>query len=786
MMLTTSLSTQSVDESIIREQVLSTHNPDGREFDTNFILSMAEKTINLETGTAHQKVMVEELNQLEELDTYKELLLHIRQLSFEDDASWSTEYEQQCDKLRNKMRFRWLNEPKKMLRPQFTRFVKEELFQKRWGEEPIIVSLDQRGKIVHPNAIHMMLTWTPYDIEQNTIGVKVIPHNITLFIQNELKQGIYGIEASSESSNFRHNVGPKIDSMTTDLVHNIADKINAWKYDVERIIEEMTAQSTPYDSEKEKLLWQQQTWTLHLLAPQSDYRYRYYYTIGMPINDWIREEKYIFLYGGNNIKWIREFLCKVREVASKTQMNFEFAYIGKNKMVRETIAKERMSHCALLNSNGVWWFWARLRSMFLSRIQYLEMANHFGKEYNNDEILQGLKKILSYEGKNATTEGWVLLSKGSEVVVCGHGSKMLQAMNDYEIWKENIAATKGFDQAFKDYHEMLSKDKHSCCTLEYPITLSKIPENERCPECSRRVKVIPHNITLFIQNELKQGIYGIEASSESSNFRHNVGPKIDSMTTDLVHNIADKINAWKKDVEAIIEEMTAKSTPYDSEKEKLLWQQQTWTLHLLAPQSGNHYYTIGMPITDWIGKEKYIFLYGGNNIKWIREFICKAREVASKTQMNFEFAYIGKNKIIRETIDKERMSHCALLNSNGVWWFWARLRSKNATTEGWVLLSKGSEVVVCGHGSKMLQAMNDYEIWKENIAATKGFDQAFKDYHEMLSKDKHSCCTLEYPITLSKIPENERCPECSRRMQKFLTFSCCHDHHHDVDYDSDE
>jgi len=34
-------------------------------------------------GTAHQKVMVEELNQLEELDTYKELSLHIRQLSFE-------------------------------------------------------------------------------------------------------------------------------------------------------------------------------------------------------------------------------------------------------------------------------------------------------------------------------------------------------------------------------------------------------------------------------------------------------------------------------------------------------------------------------------------------------------------------------------------------------------------------------------------------------------------------------------------------------------------------------
>ncbi|XP_019156600.1 PREDICTED: protein SIEVE ELEMENT OCCLUSION B-like [Ipomoea nil] len=369
------------------------------------------------------------------------------------------------------MWFHWLNDPQEMMRPQFTRFVKEELFKMRCGEELIIVSLDQRGRIAHSNVIHMMLTWTSDNIEQNTIQVKVVPHNISLIIQNELKQGIYGIEASSES----WHVGPKIDSITSDLVRNIDSQINAWKMEVKGIIEEVTSQSTPYDSEKEKLLWQQQTaWTLHLLAPQ--------------INDWIHEEKYIFLYGGNNIKWIREFIFKVREVASKTQMNFELAYIGKNKMIRGIINKERMSYCALDDSFGVWWFWARLRSMFLSRIQYLEMTNHLVKEYNNDEILQGLKKLLSNENKNATIEGWVLLSKGSEVVVCGHGSKMLQAINDYEIWKENIDATKSFGQAFKDHHEILSKDKHSCCTLEYPISLSKIPENERCPECSRRMQ----------------------------------------------------------------------------------------------------------------------------------------------------------------------------------------------------------------------------------------------------------------------------------------------------------
>lgn len=152
-------------------------------------------------------------------------------------------------------------------------------------------------------------------------------------------------------------------------------------------------------------------------------------------------------------------------------------------MIGAIINKEGWSHCPLDNSNKVWWFWTRLRSMFLSRIQYLEMIDHLVKESSSDEILQGLKKLLAYEGKNTRTEGWALLSKGSEVIACGHGSKMLQDMNDYEIWKESIA-TKSFGQAFKDHHETLSKKNHSCSTLEYPIILNTIPENEKCPECS--------------------------------------------------------------------------------------------------------------------------------------------------------------------------------------------------------------------------------------------------------------------------------------------------------------
>ncbi|XP_031091252.1 protein SIEVE ELEMENT OCCLUSION B-like [Ipomoea triloba] len=389
------------------------------------------------------------------------------------NATWTSEDEHHFEKVKEKMcDLFWLNDPQKRLLPQFPRFVKEELFPKfkmRWGEEAILVSIDRKGRIVHPNVMHMILTWAHY-IQENTIGVQRL-YNITPLIEKEVKEGTSGV----------NRVVPEIDQMIRDFLHNIEDRINAWASSIESKIQEVQDQSTPYHSDREKDLWQQETtWSLHLLAP----KFQSYQAIGGLINDWIQEEKYIFLYGGNDIKWVQEFTSKVREVGSKIQLNIELVYVGRNKKIRRIIDEKRMTHSPLHNSKSIWWFWTRLRSMFLSRIHYLDVTNCLVKEYNNDEILQGLKKLLAYESTNTTIEGWALLSKGAKVIVCGHGTKMLQVMNEYQIWKENIAP-KGFGQAFKDHHDMIFMNRHSCCTLEYPINLDQIPENETCHECSR-------------------------------------------------------------------------------------------------------------------------------------------------------------------------------------------------------------------------------------------------------------------------------------------------------------
>nr|GMC75974.1 protein SIEVE ELEMENT OCCLUSION B-like [Ipomoea batatas] len=390
------------------------------------------------------------------------------------NAAWTSEDEHHFEKVKERMGDLWfLKDPQKVLLPQFTRFVKEELFPKfkmRWGEEAILVSIDQKGRIAHPNVMHMILTWAPHYIEENTIKVQRL-YNMTSLIANEVNEGTSGI----------NRIVPEIGEMINNFLSEIGDKIIDWAHLVYRRIQEVLEESTPYHSDREKDLWQQETaWSLHLLAP----KFQSYQAIGELIKDWIQEETYIFLYGGNHMKWVQEFTSKVREVGSKTQLNIELAYVGRNKKIRGIIAEKRMSHSPLRNSTSVWWFWTRLRSMFLSRIHYLDATNCPVNEYNNDEILQGLKKLLAYESTNTTIEGWALLSKGAKVVVCGHGTKMLQVMNEYQIWKENIAP-KGFGQAFKEHHDKIFMNRHSCCTLEYPINLDQIPENETCHECSR-------------------------------------------------------------------------------------------------------------------------------------------------------------------------------------------------------------------------------------------------------------------------------------------------------------
>nr|GME03661.1 protein SIEVE ELEMENT OCCLUSION B-like [Ipomoea batatas] len=204
------------------------------------------------------------------------------------------------------------------------------------------------------------------------------------------------------------------------------------------------------------------------------------------IQNSIKRKYDIFFCGGNDAKCIQEFATKVMEVNSQIQLDIKFAYIGNNKKAKSLV--QNISGYALVYAEYLR-FWTRLRSAFLSRINYL---NKTGRIEDEDKIFLGLQKLLAYEAKSTTFGAWVLLSKGEEVVACDLGDKMMRVMNAYQKWKNNIYS-KGFSQAFKDCYEKLasSQDQHSCCMLEYPLTLDKIPEDVKCPQGS-------HNMHKFV------------------------------------------------------------------------------------------------------------------------------------------------------------------------------------------------------------------------------------------------------------------------------------------------
>nr|GME17455.1 protein SIEVE ELEMENT OCCLUSION B-like [Ipomoea batatas] len=359
-----------------------------------------------------------------------------------------------------------MDDPHKRIARSFIRFIKRNLLHHfQIGEEPILVSLDQQGRIVHTNAMHMIQIWSRDYIEDKELRVHQAGYdNIIPFIEKEMK------ERSQGSLIF------DIDEQISHLALEVDEKIQAWANKINNKIYEMREYSNMYSSERENALWKKEKdRSLGLVVGEIDYRVTYS----------IEKERCIFLYGGNNIKCVREFTSKVHEVSLKTGSDIELIYVGKNEKIRASIGEEHMSYL-LRRPYDAWRFWTRLQSALLSRINYLNAANCHGDECD-DEIEQGFKKLLGYERKGATMEGWALLSKGQKVVVCGQGAKMLRVINEYESWKENMAL-KSFDQAFKDYynktlHTSCSPNSHSCCAFEYPITLKEIPKKEKCPEC---------------------------------------------------------------------------------------------------------------------------------------------------------------------------------------------------------------------------------------------------------------------------------------------------------------
>ncbi|KAG5254353.1 protein SIEVE ELEMENT OCCLUSION [Salix suchowensis] len=228
----------------------------------------------------------------------------------------------------------------------------------------------------------------------------------------------------------------------------------------------------PFTSLREESLWRDETWRLELLVDDID----------PMILNWIKEGKYIFLYGGDDIEWARKFTNNARAVAQAAGIPLEMVYVGKSRNRREkilrlmaTITVEKLSYI-WQDLTMIWFFWTRLESMLYSKIQLGDLDDH-------DPMMQEIKKLLSYDREG----GWAVLSNGSNIVVNGHSSTILPALMEYDLWKDQVLV-KGFDLALEEHHRTIHGISHPCCRFDFPMTMGRIPETMKCPECNRAME----------------------------------------------------------------------------------------------------------------------------------------------------------------------------------------------------------------------------------------------------------------------------------------------------------
>nr|GME07655.1 protein SIEVE ELEMENT OCCLUSION B-like [Ipomoea batatas] len=445
-----------INESVILEEVMSTHDPYGKEnFKINVIFDLVKST--LYPTTIGDSIDEDEDSDKEDPNGDKSDEEDSNSdKSDEEDSNGdkSDEKDSNGNKSDDAKKILSVRNVQKSVAPRFVRFVKEKFFPEfQIGGEPIIVSLDHNGRMVHRNAMHMVLM-RGLDICQRMSGGIKTGDSIIPLLQKVLTERVSTVR----------DLVPDIDRKMSEVTNKVDGIINDWFRDIEKQIQN-PVDSNIFTSKKEKDLWKIDTWCTKLVA---DFSY--------PIPMWVEKNRCIFLIGGHDIQWVKTFESKVMLANQfNPQSKIKMLYVGSNMKVASMIDGRPFRS---------WLSWARLRSIFESRIKFVE-ETHGDEEC--DEILRSVKKLLAYEANDLVVNNWAMLCKGNKIVVCDQGDKILKVMTEYEKWKENAIA-KGFDQAFKDYHDEImlhststSLHHHHRCAVKYLCNFESVPEDVKCP-----------------------------------------------------------------------------------------------------------------------------------------------------------------------------------------------------------------------------------------------------------------------------------------------------------------
>ncbi|KAJ0972808.1 hypothetical protein J5N97_020767 [Dioscorea zingiberensis] len=225
----------------------------------------------------------------------------------------------------------------------------------------------------------------------------------------------------------------------------------------------------PFTSNREEALWKEETWRLEFLVDEID----------PAILSWAREGRYICLYGGEDIEWIRRFTMTLRRITQELRIPLEMVYVGKSnpkervKKITAIISAEKLSGY-WQDPAMIWFFWVRLESMWHSKRQH-------GRSIEDDFIMQEVMQMLSFDGSD---EGWAVISHGTSLdMVKSQGKKLMDCLNGFENWKGTVEH-EGFVPALANALAPYHTHEH-CTRLILPGETGKITEHVVCAECKR-------------------------------------------------------------------------------------------------------------------------------------------------------------------------------------------------------------------------------------------------------------------------------------------------------------
>ncbi|KAE8022604.1 hypothetical protein FH972_008390 [Carpinus fangiana] len=196
----------------------------------------------------------------------------------------------------------------------------------------------------------------------------------------------------------------------------------------------------PFTEANEEKLVKESTWIGDIMAG-----------IEPNLQDLIKDEKHIFLYGGTDSDWMEQFKEKASALAD-------------DPIIKETLISIKLFSLGKDNPNILRLFWNKIRSLFSCKC---------------DEKITN--KLLSFE----TQKGWAILSKGSRVEVIGDANIIMLFLNDFGNWKDKVSSEKGFEGCFKEYNDKSLEGNHLCSHISIPFNAGKIREKMECPRCPR-------------------------------------------------------------------------------------------------------------------------------------------------------------------------------------------------------------------------------------------------------------------------------------------------------------